>query len=240
MKFLTLIGLWVLLYPMQAKAACNGADKLCIMEEIKTNAAAIENKNWRDTTYRELAKSYTYEGYEDKAIALISIIERPDTKAMTIRGIGFTAADNKWEDRVRYDALFKKLALEAEKITHLPSHAIAYTYIAMAQAFAEDDAGAFKTAKAMKNEALRNKAFGESAEIQAERRNYDAAMESIAQINSLAFRNKAYATIAKILTKADELEKAYQAASKIENAYAKAQAFQTIVNHGNAEETLKN
>jgi hypothetical protein len=238
MKFLSLLITVMFLPITSASAACNSADKLCVMEEIKVNAAAISKKSWRDTTYRELAKSYTHEGHEDKALALIALIERPDTKAMTIRGIGTAAADNKWADKARYDTLFKNLTLEAEKITHAPSYAIAYTYIAMAQAFAGDDAGAFKTAKSMKNEALRNKAFGESAEIQAERSDYETAMESIAQINSLAFRNKAHGIVAKIFTKQGELEKAYQSASKIDNAYAKAQAFQQIVNHGNAEEAL--
>ena len=224
--------------PSLAQAACLGTDKLCIMEEIKANAPKIEQQSWRDKTYRELAKSYTTEGQEDKALLLIDLIKTPDTKAMTIRGIGMAAADKKWTDKARYDALFKNLSVAAEKIDHPPSYAIAYTYIAMAQAFAGDDAGAMATAKGMENEALRNKAFGESAEIQAERGDYNAAMTSIAEINSLAFRNKAYATIADIFTKFGEVEKAYQSASKIDNAYAKAQAFQHIVNYGNEEEAL--
>lgn len=221
-----------------AQATCPVADKLCVMGQIKTQAEKIENKSWRDKTYRELAKAYTHEGHEDKAIVLIDKIETPDTKAMTIRGIGMAAADNKWNDTERYKALFDNLTAEAEKIDHPPSHAIAYTYIAMAQAFAGDDAGALATAKAMENDALRNKAFGESAEIQAERGDYDAAMESIRHISSLAFRNKAYGLVANIFTKAGELDKAYNAAIKIDNAYAKAQALQNIVNYGNEEESI--
>lgn len=238
MKFLILtIGLF-LSFSQIAQAACESTDKLCIMEEIKVNAAKIEQKSWRDKIYRELAKSYTHEGQEAKAIALIDMIETPDTQAMTIRGIGIAAADNEWNDKERYNALFKTLTTKADTITHLPSQGIAYTYIAMAQAFAGDDAGAFETAKAMENDALRNKAFGESAEIQAERQDYDAAMKSIEQIQSLAFRNKAYGIVANIFTKEGELEKAYKAASKIDNAYAKAQAYQNIINYGNDEETL--
>lgn len=208
------------------------------MEEVKTNAAQIEQKSWRDKIYRELAKSYTYEGEEAKAIALIDLIETPDTQAMAIRGIGMAAANKKWVNKERYESLFKTLTAKADKITHLPSQGIAYTYIAMAQAFAGDDDGAFETAKSMQNDALQNKAFGESAEIQAERKDYDAAMKSIEQIQSLAFRNKAYGIVANIFTKEGELEKAYNTASKIDNAYAKAQAYQNIINYGNDEESL--
>lgn len=221
-----------------AQAACNVSDKLCVMNEIKETAAKIDNKSWRDKAYRELAKSYTYEGHEDKAIALIDAIETPDTKAMTIRGIGMAAADSEWSNKERYNTLFKKLTAQAEKIGHPPSYAIAYTYIAMAQAFAKDDAGAMATARSMKNDALRNKAFGETAEIQAERGDFNAAMTSIAEIGSNSFRNKAYAIVAKIFTKRGELDKAYQAAGKIDNTYKKAQALQEIVNYGNKEEML--
>ena len=232
------IGGFLLFSPTISYAKCNTEDKLCIMAEIKKTADTIENKSWRDTAYRELAKSYTYEGHEDKAIALIDEIQTPDTKAMTIRGIGMAAADNKWTDRERYNTLFKNLATEAEKIDHPPSYAIAYTYIAMAQAFAKDDAGAMATAKGMKNDALRHKAFGETAEIQAERGDFNAAMESIAAIDSLAFKNKAYATVATIFTKRGEIQHAYDAAQKIDNSYKRAQVLQTIINYGNKEETL--
>lgn len=238
-----LVGIAVLaiigsVWPAQSYAKCNANDKLCVMAEIKKTAAAIEKTSWRDRAYRELAKSYTYEGHEDKAIELIQMIETPDTQAMTIRGIGMAAADSEWNDKERYDALFKTLSAEAETIEHEPSYAIAYTYIAMAQAFAGDDDGAMATAKSMKNDALRNKAFGETAEIQAERGDYDAAMESVAQIDSLAFRNKAYRVVANIFTKKGELDKAYNTAQKIENTYSKAQVLQTIINYGNEEEML--
>lgn len=134
-----------------AHAKCNATDKLCLMAEIKETADNIEKQSWRDQAYRELAKSYTYEGHPDKAITLIGEIKTPDTKAMTIRGIGMAAADSHWKQKERYTDLFKKLTFEAEKIEHPPSYAIAYTYIAMAQAFAKDDDGAMETARGMKN-----------------------------------------------------------------------------------------
>lgn len=219
-------------------AKCDVANKLCIMEEIKKTADKIDNPSWRDKTLRELAKSYTHEGKEDKAIALIAEIEKPDTKAMTIRGIGMAAADNRWKDKERYKKLFDKLAIEAEKIEHKPSYAIAYTYIAMSQAFARDDEGAMATAQSMKNDALRHKALAETAEIQAERGDYDAAMKSIAAIESTSFRNKAYGTVTRIFTKKGKLEEAYNAAQKIDNAYVRTQVLQSIINYDNKEETL--
>ena len=230
-------GLYVLT-PSIVYAKCDISDKLCVMAEIKETTKAIDNQSWRDKSLRELAKSYTYAGHEDKAMALIDEIETPDTKAMTIRGIGMAAADNEWEDKERYNKLFKNLATEAEKIEHKPSYAIAYTYIAMAQAFAKDDAGAMATAKAMENDALRNKAFGETAEIQAERGDFNAAMASIKEIDTASFRNKAYGTVADIFTKQGRLSEAYASAGQIDNAYKKTEALLKIINYGNDEETL--
>lgn len=220
-----------------ANAKCSVDNKLCIMEELEATAKDIENKSWRDKTYRELAKSYTYSGYADKAISLIDKIETPDTKAMTIRGIGFAAADSKWEIE-KYAPLFEQLTAKADQIEHLPSQAIAYTYVAMAQAFAKDDAGAMATAKAMTNDALRHKAFAETAEIQAERGDAAAAFESIKQIDSEAFKNKAYSTVAKIFTKQNQLNQAYNAAQNITNTYNRTQILQYILNKGNPEEEM--
>lgn len=222
-----------------AYAQCVATDKLCVMNEILKTTEEINEDAWRDKALRELAKSFTYEGQETKAISLIEKINKPDTKAMTIRGIGMAAADSHWNNKERYDTLFKTLALKAEKIEHEPSNAIAYTYIAMAQAFAKDNAGAMATAQSMKNKALRNKAFGETAEIQAERGDFKNAMLSIAEIDSTSYRNKAYNTIAEIFTKSGKLDDAYAAAHKIDNPYTKAQTLQKIVNFGNDEETLK-
>jgi len=240
MKFLTYFCILTFSFFMgqTAQAMCNVEDKSCVMQEIHDISASIENSAWRDKVLRELAKSYSAEGKENKALPLIAQVNKPDTKAMTIRGIGMAAADSKWPDKARYTTLFENLTKEADKITHPPSNAIAYTYIAMAQAFAGDDAGAFKTAQAMKNEALRNKAFGETAEIQAERGELTLALQSIEQINSTAFRNKAFGLIAKIFTKKGMLSEAYSATQKITNTYAKSQALQNIVNFGNKEETL--
>lgn len=211
---------------------CAPADKSCIMKQIEQTAARIDTQSWRDQTYRELAKSYTHEGMEDMAIALIDKILTPDTKAMTIRGIGFAAADENWNDKARYGALWDKLAAKAKTIDHAPSQGIAWTYIAMAQAFAHDDEAATKTAAAMTNEALKHKAFGESAEIQAERGDYAAAMASIGHIDSASFRDKAYRTVAKIFVDRGLLKEAYGCADKIENPYARAVVLQMIVNHG--------
>lgn len=234
----------ILLTPTPSYAKCKAENKDCIMSEIRKIAKDIDKKSWHDQILRELAKSYTYEGNEDKAISLIDEIETPDTRAMTIRGIGMAAADSKWkneenkDDKKRYKELFKKLSAEAAKIEHLPSNAIAYTYIAMSQAFAKDDEGAMATAKAMQNEALKHKAFAETAEIQAERGKFDLAMASIAEVGSDSFRDKAYATVTRIFIKRGEVQNAYDTATNISNPYLKAQVLQTVVNHGNKEETL--
>lgn len=223
---------------LKAHAKCEVTDKLCVMEEIRKDANDIENRNWRDKTLRELAKAYTHEGLEDTAIKIINDIETPDTKAMTIRGIGMAAADNKWKDKARYKKLFENLAKEAEKIDHPPSYAIAFTYIAMAQAFAKDNEGAMATAKAMKNDALRHKAFGETAEIQAERGDFDGAMASIAAIDSDAYQNKAYGNVARIFVKRGKLKEAYASAQKINNTYSRTEILQSIIDYDNAEENL--
>ncbi len=175
----------------EKEPACTAMDRPCLMRQIETLTPKIEKSEWKDQTMRELAKTYTYEGEADKAIALIDKITDNDTKAMTIRGIGMAAASLKW-DQHRYAVLFEKLTKEAQKITHAPSQGIAYTYIAMAQAFAGDDDGARKTALAMENVALRNKALGETAEIQADRGDLKNALASLAALDSAPYRAKAY------------------------------------------------
>lgn len=222
-------------YAQTAEVACAESDARCIMGQIEGIASKIEDDNWRDKAYRELAKTYAYDGQEEKALALLPLIKNPDTQALTIRGIGFAAADKKFE-KERLDQLFEKLQAYAAVMTHAPSKGIALTYIAMAQAFAGDDMGATKTAKAMENDALRHKAFGETAEIQAERGDYDAAATSITHIESEAFRNKAFRVISKIFVQKGNIEDAYKAAQSITNPYQKAQALQLILNKGNPEE----
>ena len=207
---------------------CNTSDRLCILNSIKTEAATITNQAWRDQTYRELAKTYAFDGFFDKAIKVIDLITTPDTKAMTIRGIGMTIAAQEHTTE-EYAESFTALRAEAEKITHPPSYAIALTYIAMAQAFAGDNKGSWDTAAAMKNDALRNKAYGETAEIQAEKGNYNAAHISIQKINSESFRNKAYSIVSGILAANNHYNDAYASALEITNKYKKATALQHLL-----------
>ncbi|MBU0860163.1 MAG: hypothetical protein KJ667_09500, partial [Alphaproteobacteria bacterium] len=91
------------------------------------------------------------------------------------------------------------------------------------------DEGATATAKTMDNPALRNKALAESAEIQAERENLDAALASIGHIDDLPFRDKAHRTISKILANSLQYDKALAAAAKIDNNYQRAQAILYIL-----------
>jgi predicted negative regulator of RcsB-dependent stress response len=213
---------------MAEDTSCAIGDRPCIIGQLQETAKDIDNQSWRDQIYREIAKTHAFDGNMDAAIALIEQIKTPDTKAMTIRGIGMAAADKKLAPD-SYNDVFTKLRAEAEKITHQPSYAIALTYIAMAQAFAGDDAGAWETASSMKNEALRQKAYAETAEIQAEKGDFEAAMKSLDLIESLSFRNKAYGTVSKILADREKLSEALRAAEKITNAYQKSTALQYIL-----------
>lgn len=207
---------------------CTIEQRLCVIKSMEAEAALIDNTAWRDQTYREIAKTLAFEGKTDDAIALIDKIETPDTKAMTIRGIGMAAADRQYTQD-QYNVIFKKLRAKAELIKHPPSYAIALTYIAMAQAFAKDDEGAWKTASEMEKDSLRHKAYGETAEIQAERGDFEAAHKSIEFIDSLAYRNKAYTTVAKILADKGHLDLAYKMAQDITNPYKKTEALQYIL-----------
>lgn len=207
---------------------CTVEDRVCVLNEIEALSAKIDRASWRDQTYRELAKTRAFEGDIDGALSVIEKIETPDTKALTIRGVGMAAADLKLP-KEQYDEWFEKLRVKAEGIEHPPSYAIALTYIAMAQAFAGDNEGAWATAADMENDALRHKAYGETAEIQAERGDFNAARTSISKIESLSFRNKAYSTVSKILADREYYQEALDAASLIENAYKKASALQYVL-----------
>ncbi len=239
MRFLTnfLIVICVLTNTSRAMAdkPCSASDKLCLITELEQLAPKIDNIAWRDQTYRELAKSYTHQGEYDQAISLVKLIKNPDTQAMAIRGIGFAAADGKWP-RPRYDDLFEKLMISARNIADPAGMEIALTYVAMAQAMALDDAGATSTAKTMENEALKNKAFGETAEIQAERGDVKAAFDSLSYIQNESYKNKAYVNIAKIFVSRGDMNSAYESALKVNNAYEKASILQMILHHGNPEE----
>ncbi len=212
------------------EAACMPEDKSCLLAELDKVAATITEDNWRDQTYRELAKLLAKEGRAMEAAQLIARVTNPDTKAMTIRGIGMEAAKTilKPDD---FASLFATLRAEAEKIEHKPSYAIALTYIAMSQAFAGDDTGAMKTAMDMENPSLRNKALAEAAEIQAERGVINEAFKSLDAIEDPSFRNKAYFTISKIFTEKKNYKGALESAYKIQSAYLKADALRFMLTH---------
>jgi predicted negative regulator of RcsB-dependent stress response len=228
LKVLTTILLILCAIPALADSqpvACTGADKACLLKELDASAGSIGKTEWRDQTRRELAKLLAHNKQPDDAIALIDRIETPDTKAMTIRGIGMAAA----EGRIATPELFTKLRKEADKITDPPSHAIALTYIAMSQAFADDDAGAMATAQGMENAALRNKAHNEAAKIQADRGDYNAAIASIAAIEDPAFRDKAHGIISGIFADHKKYDEAVLSADKITDTYKKSQAILYIL-----------
>jgi len=235
---------------------CSSNDRDCMMRQIEALTPDIERQEWQDQTYRELAKTYAYDGKTDKAIALIDKIKNPDTKAMTIRGIGMAIASNvaRMDDmdkamaqpgapagstrasRQQFAATITALKEKAAAIQHGPSQGIAYTYIAMSQAFAGDDDGARATAASMTNAALQSKAYAETAEIEAERGDFANAMKSLSFIQASSFRNKAYDTVSRIFVEKAMIDPAYESASKIDNAYLRSKALQRILNKGNPEE----
>jgi hypothetical protein len=201
----------------------------CITTHMLKDAEGIYDTAWRDQAYRDLAGSLTYDKKIDQAIALVEKIQNPDTQAMTIRAIGMAAALYGKDSPQQMKITFMKLKKASDVIRDTSAHAIAETYIAMAQAFAGLDDDAWVTASAMKNTALKHKAYGETAEIQAERGDIDKAMASITKIETASFRNKAYQTVAEILIKKQMFDQALKAASGIDNPTKRVDVMQDIL-----------
>lgn len=220
---------------------CAADDKECLHETIAELAKTLTNKSERDQTYRELAKSWARAGKPEKALEIVPLIETPDTRAMAIRGIGMELAGLQWP-KDKQDKIFTQLREQAEKLkeAHPPSYGIALTYIAMGQAFAGDNDGAWKTAADMENASLRHKAYGETAEIQAENGDYENAKISLNKIDDIPYKNKAYTMVSRLLAGKGMMTQAYDAAMQITNPYLKAAAIQNILDrHTAPTETTK-
>lgn len=233
MKFYTLI-LFLMLPAMAMATPCTIADMDCLSKTMLEEAAKIETPSWRDQTYREIAKTLASNSRAEQAVAIIDKVENPDTKALTIRGIGMNAANN----NTATPELFASLREKAELITHPPSYAIALTYIAMAQAVAKDVEGSWKTAADIENTALRDKAYGETAEILAKKEMFNETLASLEKIDTFSFKNKAYTTVSKILADTKQYDNALILADKIDNSYKKSQAIQYVLstkNHHDSE-----
>lgn len=230
------INLWVVFFilflapalPAQAELVCPVDDKTCMIKALDELTATIPEDSWRDQTWRETAKLMAASGMIDEAVAIIPKIKTPDTQAMTIRGIGMAAAELKLP-KEKLDDLFAKLRIEADKIDHPPSHAIALTYIGMGQAFAGDDAGAMATSASMTNVSLRNKAYAETAEIQAERNDLPAVLKSLSAIEDNGYKDKEMGIIVKIFSDRKEFANALEITKLIGNPYQKSQALLYIL-----------
>lgn len=209
----------------QQEDSCAGGERSCILLKLENSITEIEESSWRDAAWREYAKTLAFDGRTDEAIKIVEKISSPDTKAMTIRGIGMAMSDNGSPPEI-YRPVFERLKAEAGKIDHAPSHAIAFTYIAMAQAFAGDNAGAEATAMSMENPSLRNKALGESAEIQAQHGDLATAERSLSLIDDKVFFNKASDVVSQVFAKNGYFAHAFTVASKIENPTLRAGALQ--------------
>ncbi len=208
---------------------CATADRACLAAMVQRDAAATTETAWRDQTLRDLAASLTYDKKVDSAIALIPQISNPDTQAMTVRAIGMAAALYGRETPDQLKTVFAKLAKATLLIRQPTAQGIAQTYIAMAQAFGGLDDDAWRTASAMTNLALKHKAFGETAEIQAERGDMGKAMTSVGKIDVVSFRNKAYQNVAEIMTKRQRYDDAVTSAGRINNPAKRAQAILAIM-----------
>ena len=92
-------------------------------------------------------------GDYDGATVLIEKIDNDDTKAMTVRAIGMALAIHQDLPDEKYNMMFSKLDVGSKKIEDSGARDIAYTYIAMAQAFAGLDDDATKTTVGMNNPA---------------------------------------------------------------------------------------
>lgn len=212
----------------QAKQSCAPDDMDCLLNDLQTVTGQIGDVRWRDQTYREIAKLLAHEKKNDEAIALIDKIVSPDVKSMTIRGIGMAAADTDLT-REQFDDLWTKLLAEAHKIDSPASYAVAINYISDAQAQSGDNEAAMKTALALDNQEMRNKALYDCAKIQADRAQLDASMASIGAIDDPGFRDKGYRDISKIYADNKTFDMAVKAADAIENSYQKAQSVLYIL-----------
>ena len=231
-------NLWVVLLALllstaqpvlaQETSACAATDKPCLIKTLEALTATIPGDSERDQTWRETAKLMAAVGMIDEAVAIIPKIKTPDTQAMTIRGVGMAAAGLKLP-KGKQDALFKQLRTEADKITHAPSYAIALTYIGMSQAFAGDDEGAMATSASMTNVSLRNKAYAETAEIQAERNDLPAVIKSINAIEDSGYKDKELFIITKIFSDRQQFANALEISRLIGNPYQKSQAYLYIL-----------
>lgn len=214
--------------PQTPVITCSSNDTACLLAELEVTASKVVDTKWRDKIYRELAKLLTMKQNHRQAILILDKIENHDTKALTIRGIGFAAADSQYKQETLED-VFKALHSKASQIEHKASHAIALTYISMAQSRAALDQEAILTANMIEQPALRNKAHAENAEIQAERGALSAAAKSIDEIDDAAFRDRAYRLISKIFTLAENYEDAQKAAYQITSDFERANALLEIL-----------
>lgn len=225
MWIVSLLLLSAALSPALAEPSpCAVADTKCLIEDLMTTAKTIPEDNWRDQTWRETAKTAAANNQIDQALKIIPLIKNPDTKAMTIRGIGMALADLDLTPPQRKE-IFTALRAEADNIEHAPSHAIALTYIAMSQAFAGDNQDAMATAASMTNAALRNKAYGEAAEILAEHDNLQDALLNLAAIDDPGYKDKQQGLVVKKFSDIKSYASALTVANGIANPYERAQAL---------------
>jgi hypothetical protein len=200
----------------------------CALKALGEDIPAINNLRWRDQSYREYAKQLLRHRKIDNAIEVVSAISSPDTRALTIRAIGFGVHDLALSDDEK-NSYFDLLHIKAGLISQKDSQEIALTYLAMAEANADLFDRALQNAKKIETLSLRQKSFQEIAEIMAAKSEIDSAFIALQNIEDLAFKNKAYGVIASAFVKKDLLSPALQAVSYIDDPYIKATALLDIL-----------
>lgn len=230
-RFLCLSALLLITNPAYAESWCSNMAKPCLSNRLEQIAPQVTNEKWRNSLYKDLAVIYVRDNHFDKALQQLRKISVPDTQAMTVRSMGMAFAKQKPPATPEQKtAFFDSLKKATENIKHPPSHEIAHTYIAMAQALAGEENASNETAKNMENQALRNKAFAESSEIFAKKGHFETAFRTITYIDTQSFRNKALKIIADIALKDHLYNHALKAGQKIENTWLQAQTIKNILN----------
>jgi predicted negative regulator of RcsB-dependent stress response len=215
-------------YALSQQINCDRENHTCHYEALLQTVKDIENTKWKDQTYKDVSVLLTSSNQPLKALKTLNLISNPDTKAMAIRACAKVVAEH---DSYKKNAsqLFEQLITSADSIEHPPSKAIAYTYIAIAQAEYGAFPNALNTASLMHNESLKNKALAEISKIMAQRNQFNETIEALSSIQSEHYRDKTSLSISKIYSENNQYDEAMKIMSMIHNPYQKSQSLLAII-----------
>ncbi len=208
---------------------CTIDNQECVLERVLNDIQGIDNQEWKDQSTHDVAHLHAKTGQLDKAIKLIAHISTDELKAKTIRIIGMSVKGQLTEKSER-SLIFTALHVEAKKIANPTAFATALKNVAISEAYSGDHESALKKIASIDNQAFRNMAYAEVAQVEAQYGTWAFAHESLEKIDNQAVKSKAYETIAKILADRNMISESYEAAQKITNAYQKSQAILYTLN----------